>query len=227
MKPFLTCGLCFLFLSFFAPGAEAQGGGRGWLERLSGPGPFEGNEFFLSFCFAPKAGADANDETQRVALKDPWSSDCSDPQKRRGSLTIGYARLTSQDNSLEYPAEVTAEEKEVVLQQISPSLELRVQRTLDVGVGFSLNWFTGELFDTFLRGSIDPIRIRWRPLTLLGESHKTRWFQVTAKATYFLGKFTASDFGAGGSFRETNEVVWGLGIVADGAELIRALRERP
>ncbi len=236
MKRFLTCGLGLLFLSFSAPRAYAQGGGWGWLERLSGPGPFQGYEVSFDFCLVSEETVKENgsvEVTKPLTMAVAWSSKClgldrkkenvTKRYKHEGSFNVAYARLTSQENILEYPTGVTEEEKKIVVYQVSPSIDMRLNRTLDVGVGATLHWFTGDLFDTFLRVSVDLFRVRWTPLTLFGEKPGRRWLQLDVKGSYFPGEFSAQDFGSSGQFASSNELRPRVSVVIDFIELAAAL----
>lgn len=202
--------------------AYAQGGGRGWLERLSGPGPFEGGSYELRVvCFFE----DSKDELSD--LKWLWQTTFveGEPQPRscwrdtnsklKAYVLVGTDWFTSQENHL-LPPGTDADFSEVRLRTLRPAFMLRLHSTLDAGVGFGLNWFSGDAFDSFFRASFQPIRVVWTPLAAFGNKPWTRVLRVPVDATVFGGTFTNEDFGARGSdFSERGEWLWSTGVIID------------
>ena len=93
-------GLAVLVL--LASAEEASATGRGWLEKLSGPGPFEGIESptLPIWCFSPKD--DDGRSTFDFEAKGLGCSNYQNAPDRTVLISFTYSDLESQDNPLEY-----------------------------------------------------------------------------------------------------------------------------
>lgn len=206
-----------------SPGVvSAQGMGKGWLERLSGPGPFDGDEYdFRIVCFYGESPTDRVSDhsflwfqrrnTQEGVGNSCWSD--SAPNLRM-YVMVEADSFESQENNLQPDA--NSERAEVELFSVKPALMVRVHSTLDVGAGFGLNWFSGDAFDSFFRASLQPVRVLWTPLAAINPRNaRLRFLRIPLQATVFHGRFASADFGAVGSFSARNEVLWSSGFVID------------
>ena len=205
-----------LTLSLALTGRNASGAGNEWIERLSGPGPFEG----LSTPTVPLFCLNEERDPQWRCAVDAWQTPLTS-NEGWVFVTFTFSNLESEDNQLRYDPSVTEEQKEVTIQSYQFSLDYRLHAGLDVGVGLGFNQFKGDVFPNFWRGSFDPIRVVWRPIAFFIE--QATWpetgavrlslqdlVQIKFRATHFFGDFTAEDFGAlPGTFRESGEVLFG------------------
>jgi hypothetical protein len=186
--------------------APAGAAGAGWLERLSGPGPFFGFELFP----VPLASFGGEEGFS------PLCMGC--PGKGRGTWIVSFtfSTLDTTKNSLPYdlPASV---DRTVNLDSYAFSLDLRLHKAVDVGVGLAFNRFHGQPFDAFTRVSIDP-EIVIRPIAFFLHDSRTatdshfylgHLLQLKLREKLFLGGFDASDFGSPGTFHVSSEFRFG------------------
>jgi hypothetical protein len=208
----VAVGVSILLLLASARGAEAVG--KGWLEKLSGPGHFAGFETtdIPLWCFGMER------------LK---GFGCAELGSKPHFFMVGlsYANLDSTKNDLEYEDGTSADARKVNLQTWTLSLNRRIHPLLDVGVGVSTNRFDGQLFSPFRKVSFDLPRVVIRPLALidvlrkekepvkLGPVRVAEILQVKLRLAVFPGELTASDFGAvEGTYRESGEWLGGVSI---------------
>lgn len=209
--------------------------GGGWLERLSGPGPFTG--LFIGARVVCIAGApDANRPDQGVtSLQDekslgarltlPRDSDARvwltgagchflAPDRPRAEIGVDFGFLSSNENVLDYSHRpgLTDEAKEVRLRTFLVTADIRVNRILDVGAAIGRASFKparDDLFADFSRTVTQPMRFTVRPLAPFWNSRRAEALSVRFDATKFHGGFTAEDFGgAPGTYNEPGEIVW-------------------
>jgi hypothetical protein len=107
---------------------EVSAAGKGWLERLSGPGPFEGFELSTLpiWCFTPKDDAVKDGVSPAGAsLSGFLCSGYQTAPDRSVFVTFTFSDLESQRNNLEYdPAETR--DTTVGLQSYVFSLEVKL-----------------------------------------------------------------------------------------------------
>jgi hypothetical protein len=208
--------------------------GGGWLERLSGPGPFRGQ--VLDYRFLCIAAPDAKDESSTSdpppgkivtrELRDRvWltGAGChflgSDDKRLEVGVDFGFLRST--ENVLDYGNRpgLTDDDKDVGLRTFAVTADFRVNRILDVGAGFGRASFRSpdaDLFPGFSRTMSQPVRLTVRPLAALSNSRRAEALVMRFDATKFHGTFTADDFGAvPGTFTEPGEITWGWSIRID------------
>lgn len=175
--------------------ASAQGGGKGWLERLSGPGPFDGWQYYVRLaCFSGRDEGPTHvswlwsrknaDDVQCLADRGP---------NLKGTLVLNFGHWTSQDNLLA-PAGTPEDVSKVDFYSFEPALMIRLKPALEVGAGFGLNWFSGNAFDTFFRGSVTPVKIVFKPLAIAGGDPRLGVFRLVGQTTRFATGFTEQDF---------------------------------
>jgi len=203
---------CLSVLLLLASAEEAQAA-NGWLEKLSGPGPFYGWEFpdvpvWCSRNPAPELGG-----FLCLRDRDPLK-DNEDRETGFFIVSLSYSRFHSTENELEYDMEITDDAKEVRISTVTLSLNNRPWKFLDIGVGVGINSFSGSLFPQFYRVSFDLPRVTLRPIApFVDQDYK--WFNflyiadlvhINYRNTLFPGRFTARDFGAmEGTFDEKGE----------------------
>jgi hypothetical protein len=205
----VAVGLSILLLLASARGAEAA---NGWLEKLSGPGPFLGWDFptLPLLCFG--------EEVDRKLFCKGYQ----DLGRNSVILSFTFSDYDSERNPLEYGDSSTADTT-VNLKSYAFSLDLRLHRAVDVGVGGGVNRFSGEAFRSFTRFSLDALRVTWRPVGLflekdaiqLGQGVKLSLrdlLQVKMRATLFPEGFDAADFGASGTFDEPADLLLGYSV---------------
>jgi hypothetical protein len=139
-------------------------------------------------------------------------------------LSFTFSDYDSQRNPLDYGDSSTTD-KTVNLKSFAFSLDLRLHRALDVGVGGGVSRFSGEAFRSFTRLSLDALRVTWRPVGLFvkKDAVPVPWLgglkfsardlvQVKMRATLFPSGFDAADFGAGGTFDEPADLLLGYSV---------------
>jgi hypothetical protein len=235
--------LAALVVSLGLPAPAHALWGGGWLERLSGPGPFRGQVFDPRFlCFTlPGKGEQASralDPEGLTARLTPIRKDrtwlglvgCSalDPGPKRSNsndgnlprLEIGFdlELLHSEDNVLAYNQSASGP-SDVGLRIFTVTADVRVNRVVDVGTAFGGAWFRstgGTPFDNFSKGVWQPLRLAVRPLAFVVDDRRAEVLSLRFDATKFSGTFTAEEFGADpGTFREPGEITWAWSIRID------------
>jgi len=212
--------------------------GDGWLEKLSGPGPFTGlkGDFRLVCLASPQTYSttvlDKNTFAKRLTKEirtddprmwvTPFGCHFLDRDQPRLELGFDYAFLKAkgENNPLDYshiPAAASFD-KEVRLRTFMMTAELRVNRVVDLGIGFGRGRFSSPsgLFGDFSKIMFQPVRVTTRPLSpLLQNNRLIDAFTVRLEGTMFKGGFRDVNFGARpGSFSDPGEMVWGFyGIV--------------
>ena len=232
---------CLFALCSPAPAHAAFG--SGWLERLSGPGPFAGWALGprLLCISTPRTAAEAqavgdaleksvwgrrltfpsDDNTARIYVT---GAGCHFLPNESPRLEIGFERgwLHSVENVLDYSNApgLADDDKEVRLRTLLLTADIRINRILDVGVGLGRASFssasTPDLFSRFSRTMSQPLRVTMRPLAAFSTSKRMQAIVVRFDATKFHGRFVAEDFGAvPASFDEPGEILWSWGLRVD------------
>jgi hypothetical protein len=198
--------------------AFAQGGGKGWIERFSGPGPWRGVEGYTPFaCVAKETAARGgkNDFTHLFA--------CNDPTRYESTLwwfEVEYGEYKSEDDPVVNNTTVRLRSWEVRATTLVGS----TRGIVGVGFGAGGYHFRGENFDSFGKFKI-PLRVTVFPLRAILpiEQHK-RWGNLVylwTKATFVAGRLSGDDFGVpGSSFDENWEVVPSFGFIVDVRDLV-------
>lgn len=206
-------GLPLLFLVILAPNVDAA---NGWLEKLSGPGPFHGFEYptVPIGCWQPEDGGKR------------WHYGCQESENGSVILSFTLSDYDSEENRLDYDPEFDAIDKTVNLKSYMFSLDLQLHEGLDVGIGAGINRFSGDAFDTFHKWSLDPLRVIVKPLGFMFPEtghHPIKFLnmqlslhqlvQFKFRATYIPQGFEASEFGAvPGTFDVPAELLFGASI---------------
>lgn len=238
-------GVIVVLVCVLMPAAASAQIGRGWLERLSGPGPFVGPTIEARLvCLTRPVGADTEAERQgREKTSDALEKDLGGKvtfpgdgnamawfaplgchflkSEDRPRLEIGfqYSALTSQENALDYgSADLSAEQRDVGLSLFMLTFDLRVNRVLDVGAAIGRSRFSSDadLFPSFSRYTYQPMRLTTRPLATFASGPWSRLLVIQFDGTRFKKPFTAEDFGAvPGTYVEPGEMNWTWALKAD------------
>jgi hypothetical protein len=205
----------------------------GWLERLSGPGPFFGVMVPLTLRCDPitadghgeggtgRGGAATDSRATGEAVGGGQRFDCTLPTAEQRPRTKGYRligvefwRLWTDQNQLPYENEPV--DRGVQVTAALGTLEYQPARQFKVGAGAGVAWFTGDAFDTFARPLVQPIRASIAPLALLKPGD--RWLEflkIYVNGNVLLGGVDAHDFGATGDFKAPFELQWQTTIAID------------
>ena len=211
--------------------------GKGWLERLSGPGPFSGPTIEFRFlCFGSgkdlRASVDSSFEKDSIGKKLAFpknsntygwfsAAGCHFIKSDEPRLEVGihYSALNSSDNLLDYSETgFTTSDTEVNLNLFLVTADIRVNRVLDVGASIGRGSFSSDegVFADFSKTVYQPMRLTTRPLMAFLDHRNAGVLLVQFDATKFKGGFTAEEFGAkAGSFREPGEIIWAWAIKFD------------
>jgi hypothetical protein len=210
--------------------------GDGWLEMLSGPGPFHPWSLDARLvCLAdPSQTPVITQKSDRFGWKitkelapGRWvgAGGCHflDTDQPRLELGVQYMRTWSgAQNNLDYShrPDLNDADKSVGMWSVMITADVRVNRVLDLGVAVGPASFTSaddEVFADFSKWAFQPVRVSVRPLAVINKKNPA-WEFLTLRvdATKFNGGFRDSEFGARpGTFNEPGELVWGWRVMAD------------
>jgi hypothetical protein len=202
---FVLVGLLALW-----PATARAEGWWGWLEELSGPGPFHGGGSFIRlFCVTTKPlGVD-------TCFSDGDARILKVIELRGGFLTSGerqrFADATADPNNT-HPVHVV---------RFDLVDMVRVHKMLDVGGGVGFLRFSGDGFDPFYRFTVAPLSVSFTPFAFKDQ----RWSRVLRfrfDETYVTKGFNGvSDFNTRTSFSTGGEFLAAGAIVVDLASLVR------
>jgi hypothetical protein len=235
-----------LSLLFWAILPTDAGAALGWIEKLSGPGPFIGWQINIPFaCYVFEEGTAASQpesvqgSVAGIQGRFRIDYDCVSRARKQPALkfAIDIGRLSSEENELPYPDLDQRQKPGVNLLVLIPSVaysfgEYRetMGSFLDVGAGVGAIRLSDELnfFETFWRPAFQPLRLTFRPLSLVKGDLRWEFLELALNATILGGELTAADFGAAGSFQESHEFLWNWGVRVDLYKLFRpAGAQRP
>ena len=238
--------ICVCLLGLLVPSPAYALFGSGWLERLSGPGPFSGWAVHPKFlCLTTPMETDERSSARDNLGRHEWTrrlvypSDaearvygsvigCGFLHPEQPRLEVGLERgwMESTDNVLDYSNfPLTDEQREVKLRTLMITADMRINRMLDVGVAIGRASFSPgsdhALFNDFTRTASQPLRVAARPLAAFSKDRRAEAIVLRFDATKFHGGFTAEDFGANpGTYNEPGEIVWGWSIRVDPLALL-------
>ena len=237
MRAVMRRGILGLLLCAILP-ADANAA-LGWIEKLSGPGPFIGWQINIPFACYVFDEATAAGQSESVKESAPGNQghfridyDCVSRARRQRALkfAVDIGRLSSEENELPYPDLDQRQKPGVNLLVLIPSVaysfgEYRdtMGNFLDVGAGIGVIRVSDEqnFFETFWRPAFQPLRLTLRPLSLVKGDLRWEFLEIALNATILGGELTAADFGAAGSFQESNEFLLNWGIRVDLYKLFR------
>jgi hypothetical protein len=242
----LKLAFCSLLFFFSSPGtADAQI----WrfIYELSGPGPFNGLEWeWRVFCLSEPdrdsqtpAAADRGDGLSRaLQILGPGCLFHPVPlnEVRRASFNVSFGVLNARHNDLRYtnlfPAGILPPSRDVKLTTLEPTFWWRPLKTVEVGTGAGFLWFSGEAFDWFQRGFLEPFRLDVRPVALIGDvtgrghAEWTEAFSFRASLVITPAGFRAENFGAiPGTFQTAREVLPSFSVYFDIEPIARQIRK--
>ncbi|HXE80034.1 MAG TPA: hypothetical protein VNK41_04735 [Vicinamibacterales bacterium] len=229
-----------LALLLVATGAPPASAGWGWLERLSGPGPFNGFQYaFPIACYgwrpaaAPEDGdsgqaAQAGDSTFRFEPVD-WDCRDADPRQMRVVFGVDFARLSTDDNPFVYRATAGGKPGVNAL-LVVPYASVPIGIAFEAGAGAGFVRFTdrgGDIDFSTTKLLLQPVRLTFKPLALFSDS--TRWeaFQLALNGTLIPQEIEDVDFGAVPTgFRESSEFLWQVAFRVDVVKLLLPEKSR-
>jgi hypothetical protein len=213
--------LLLLAIVLGAPADRAEA--WGWLEKLSGPGPFVARPLprinAPIFCFE-------RDWTPHLLTCEGSGTDADEVA---GHFNVEISRWVSLENAL-FGGRADDEEFEVRILQVAPNFMLRVHPVVDVGVGIGFERFSGPAFETFRRAALQPLRVSISPVRAFADNRWSRVLRIDAGVTRIFGEFTADDFCSPGrcnpnlvdrGFRAEGEYLFHYGVVIDLFSAIR------
>jgi hypothetical protein len=192
------------------PASASLGDWLGWLEELSGPGPFHGPTvtFDRLACWSESVGGGPVERVAFADRADPCRNG-ADRERRhvRAYLSIELAHFRSSRNVLAENPE--SDDAQVGLTRVNALVFARVVQGVEVGGGLGFNHFggkgaAGDDFG-FTRVTL-PLRVRVRPgMWVAPESRWSRLVHFSVGFDRLPSAFDAADFGQQGSFRESGE----------------------
>jgi hypothetical protein len=217
--------------------------GDGWLEMLSGPGPFRGRSVDLRLVCLSKRPANPGTlinpddaigwkltfpkDTNAGVWFSPLGCHFLDRDQSRLEFGFEYSSMGSEsgDNPLDYTHRPTLvnPDKSVDLSSFTITADVRVNRILDLGVTVGQATFSspGGLFADLTKTVFQPVRVTVRPFSALTDRNRlAEMVSVRVDATKFNGGFRAEEFGARpGTFEVPGELVWGWRVLVDAGTL--------
>ena len=232
----VVAGACLL--SLLTPAQSEAIIGRGWLERLSGPGPFTGETYGQRFLCVSRPAKTDDVEVARKSFDSSFGRylTLSDPEGRFHAGLVGcnflprdkplleialqLSRLKSTENLLDYSSLPEQADREVRVRLFMVTADVRVNRALDVGTAFGIARFSPDtdvaFFDGFSRGVWQPLRLSMRPLAAVIPERKWEAFTIRLELNHVPAGFTDRDFGArAGTFNEPGELLWNWWVGVD------------
>lgn len=207
----------------------------GWLERLSGPGPFKGVQYaFPIACYGwkvlPADGGDARDQQAPRSEGEPslfLDYDCSraDHRQMRVVLGVDVASLATNDNPLVYTGPAANDKPGVRAFLLVPYASVPLGLAFEAGAGIGFVRFTDRDSEDVDFSStkllIQPIRLTFKPLAPFSDSTRWEFLQFALNGTLIAQKIEDTDFGAvPGTFREPTEMLWQATIRIDVGKLV-------
>ncbi len=196
---------CLIALLVGAPSLVfAQGGGKGGIERQSGPGPWHGYDFF-----GPVACITDENDVEPV-----WGcyKVLRGGKEPKWWIDFEFGDYESKDDELVNNTTVDLKRWELRATTLVGS----TGGIVEVGFGAGAFHYSGE-FDSFTKFTL-PVRVAAYPLKFCRERCK-RWnsvLQVWAKESFLVGRLTGADFGVpASSFNENWEAVSSFGVLID------------
>jgi hypothetical protein len=192
--------------------AHAARGFWGWLEELSGPGPFKGGGYVQPVaCVDPK--------THRLK----WCWRTLDEDKVPQTLMVSVGVFNSGDgprfNDL---SETDADNQgNVRLWSVSGLYVFRVG-AFEIGPGAGLVRLSGAGFDPFYKLVLTPINASFAPLALKWKTRRARALRLELDSSFIAQGFTGADFNnSRTSFDSGPEFITRGTLVVDFGALIR------
>ena len=191
----------------------------GWLDNLSGPGPFIGDEIEIRLvCFGGGKFTRAEGDNVRV-IPATVESGCllGTRKNHRFSIDLIAGAYWAIANNLQYADPKVNRRIGLIDYGALGSWSVFEQR-VELKVGFEGNSFYGPAFDSFTRRSVVGF-IDWKLFACEKPDEMRSWKDmVTLRvgALFFPGGFDSTDFGAAqGGFHTSQDLIKFLGVVYD------------
>jgi len=176
---------------------------EGWLDRLSGPGPFaaewgRGPFTFRLLCWRDDGGSISFEPAileGGECVKALPSGRAVKPGDLRAYLQARYTHWVSTRNDLF--RDVTRADEDlhkVKLDSTEFTFFVHAGRAIDVGVGLGIEVFSGNAFDTFRRVSVKPLDVSITPIAAVTDSKWGRVLEVTVNTRAFTEAMSERDF---------------------------------
>jgi hypothetical protein len=190
----------------------------GWLERLSGPGPFDqvaGSIGLRGLC-PPILNQTAKTRDSRDSVKLDWLR----PRRDKHATCLYFDRadfVSHTDPFVGGTSDITAA-------TYSIGASVLVVRWLEGAVGAGWDRFRVVATDiTVTKPTLTLARVVVRPIRIFRKEDKCGGgcdvIKLYVKRDIILGTLQSSDFGVAGNFKATNDGVTSLGILFDFSEL--------
>lgn len=162
----------------------------GWLEELSGPGPFTGIRLGVEVACIPDQ---PNEPLLALSPRDV----CTRPLRDGEPLPVllfEFSRYASKENQL-FPSDPRSDFNQVKITSFEPSLMVPINNVVFVGAGVGLQRFSGDAFATFFRASVHG-NLRVLPLAGVGNVRLQRLIVLSWVPTLVFPGYDWEDFGA-------------------------------
>jgi hypothetical protein len=215
------------FVAFWPATAHAARSWWGWLEELSGPGPFMGTLYSIPVvCWGAEGRVDCENYHRP---KDAKPEDDRDRRiKRSLQITAGLLSSGHQprfDNLVGIPEEERDNRRRVFAVPVNAAFMFRPHRSLDIGPGAGLVYFTGRDVHANARFVLIPVSGSLKFL-LLGKAKNSPWrrmLSVEYQLSHVTKGFNPEDFGSSkGSLRNRREFLNSFGLAVDIGEMFKA-----
>jgi hypothetical protein len=196
--------------------AHAALGFWGWLEELSGPGPFKGGGIIQPVaCLDP--------ETHR--LKWCWRTGKEDDVSRiPRTLMVSFGVFNSVGGPRfnDLPETDADNQGKVRLLSVTGLYMFRLHRSLDIGPGVGFLRLSGERFDPFYKLVLTPMNASFAPFVLISKSRYARILRLELDSLFVPQGFKGADFrNSRTTFDSGPELINRAGVVLDFGALIR------
>lgn len=240
----LACVVTMVGVAAATPAEAAWG----WLEKLSGPGPFGAQTPAVNFEFVCVYGSESGSPTVNLCrpLRPVSGAEREDRDvqwqtyrsRLRGFVGLEVQRWESRENllferdprdpAIADPVDPRGDFAQVRIFELRPNVMMRVHEAVDVGLGLGLHWFSGDAFDSFFRLSVEPLKLSFAPAALFSQRPAARIVKVNAGVRRFRGEFTNEDFcdppqcnvAATRPFSAEGEYLWHSSVLIDLSALL-------
>lgn len=233
----VTSSLLFVLLSC-SPATARITDWIGWLEQLSGPGPFLDDDswkpagFTLTACRTDDVhkGPDSNVRLQKFVLGTPPR------QAQKGCLYGDYQLFVAPAE--EFKVDGTDTQfvtgrgfPRITARMFEVGLSYAIAPMVDVGAGGGVIWFGAQdAQKNPYKLTLTPIRIAFKPAMVIPQARRFKWaggLKLVLKETYIRGGLSGADFGATGptpatAYRNNGELARSVSLNVDLTEIICA-----
>jgi hypothetical protein len=231
---FRTATVCLLAWALQCGLAAAA---EGWLDKLSGPGPFaaewgRGPYTVRLVCWRESGGLEFEAAILQggECVKPLRSGRAVTPSDLRAYVQLSYTHWISTRNDLF--RDVTRADEElhrVKLDSTELTFFVHAGRAIDVGVGVGIEVFSGNAFDTFRRVSVKPLDVTLTPIAAVTDSKWGRLVAVTVNTRAFTEELTERDFCRDQfcrgirSFSSEGEYTWSAAVTVNAGVIITSI----